>query len=63
MSILTRNPGVPQLRCRSLSGGKSAATFRYEVNVQGRWIPSNYPFAAWVVAMGWLTREKQGEVT
>ncbi|AUX93672.1 hypothetical protein C2E15_11670 [Mixta gaviniae] len=52
MSILTRKAGVPQLRCRAMSGGKTASPFRYEVNVMGRWIASNYQFAAWVVDSG-----------
>jgi hypothetical protein len=43
-----------------MAGGKSAAPFRYEVNVMGRWIASNYQFARWVVDGGkWLARERE----
>lgn len=61
MSNLTRNSVVPQIRCRSMTGGKSASPFRYEVNVMGRWIASNYQFACWVVDSGhWLARKQEG---
>lgn len=52
MGNLTRKPMVPQIRCRAMPGGKSAAPFRYEVNVLGQWEPSNYQFARWVVDGG-----------
>lgn len=59
MSIVTRNSAVPQIRCRAMPGGRTAAPFRYEVNVLGQWIASNYQFAAWVVGMGhWLSRNE-----
>jgi len=61
MSNLTRNSIVPQIRCRAMTGGKSASPFRYEVNVMGRWIASNYQFARWVVDSGhWLARKQEG---
>jgi len=61
MSIVTRNSTVPQMRCRAMTGGNSAMPFRYEVNVLGQWIASNYQFARWVVDSGkWLAREREG---
>lgn len=61
MSIVTRNSAVPQIRCRAMPGGRTAAPFRYEVNVLGLWIASNYQFARWVVDSGhWLARKKEG---
>ncbi|AQT55398.1 TPA: hypothetical protein JD344_01860 [Serratia marcescens] len=60
MSNLTRNSMVPQIRCRAMTGGNSASPFRYEVNVLGRWIASNYQFARWVVDGGaWLSRHSE----
>ncbi|WP_447874659.1 hypothetical protein [Serratia fonticola] len=44
-----------------MTGGNSAMPFRYEVNVLGKWIASNYQFARWVVDSGkWLAREREG---
>jgi hypothetical protein len=61
MSNLTRNSVVPQIRCRAMPGGKSAAPFRYEVNVLGQWQASNYQFASWVVDGGmWLVNGREG---
>lgn len=61
MSNLTRNSVVPQIRCRAMTGGKSASSFRYEVNVLGQWETSNYQFASWVVDSGyWLVRGQEG---
>lgn len=61
MSIVTRNSTVPQIRCRAMPGDNSAVSFRYEVNVLGQWVASNYQFACWVVDNGkWLAREREG---
>lgn len=48
MNIVTKNIGIPQIRCKALSGG-AVTPFRYEVRVHGQWVPSNHSFAAWVV--------------
>ncbi|WP_447880763.1 hypothetical protein [Serratia fonticola] len=44
-----------------MPGNNSAVSFRYEVNVLGQWVASNYQFACWVVDNGkWLAREREG---
>ncbi|AVJ17189.1 hypothetical protein CLM71_08615 [Serratia sp. MYb239] len=52
MNSLRNFSSVPQLRCRPVSGGRSAAAFSYELNVQGCWISINHSYAAWVVGNG-----------
>ncbi|TCL06863.1 hypothetical protein EZJ58_5160 [Sodalis ligni] len=52
MNSVTKNAGLPQMRCKSVAGGQNPAAFRYEVMVMGLWIPSNYQFARWVVEDG-----------
>jgi hypothetical protein len=52
MSSVRNLVGIPQLRCRAVTGGRSATAFRYELNVQGRWLAINHSFAAWVVGNG-----------
>lgn len=47
MDSLSDKPSGPQIRCKKLHGRSDV--FQYEVNVQGRWIASNYQFAQWVV--------------
>lgn len=48
MNSLTRNKGIPQIRCRSVAGSDTAR-FLYEANLQGEWVPINYQFVAWLV--------------
>jgi len=48
MNSLLVKAGVPQMRCRSVTGGASGS-FSYEVIIGGRWVPCNYQFAAWWV--------------
>lgn len=57
MNSVIEKDGMPQLRCVPLPG--NPASFRYEVNVQGGWVPSNYQFAAWVVGNSdWLVKPR-----
>jgi hypothetical protein len=49
MNSLTRNMGTPQIRCRSITGGRDVAPFLYEANLLGEWVAINYQFAAWLV--------------
>lgn len=49
MNSLTRNQGTPQIRCRSITGGRDVAPFLYEANLLGEWVAINYQFAAWLV--------------
>ena len=57
MDSLSDQPSVPQIRCIPLQG--ASGVFQYVVNVQGRWIASNYQFACWVVEnQQWLNREQ-----
>jgi hypothetical protein len=49
MNSLTRNQGTPQIRCRSIAGGRDVAPFLYEANLLGEWVAINYQFAAWLV--------------
>lgn len=44
MSNLTRNSGLPQLRCRVTPLG-----LRYDVNVLGKWVETNHSFVSWTV--------------
>lgn len=52
MSSVRNLAGIPQLRCRAVTGGLSAKAFRYELNVQGQWLAINHSFAVWVVGNG-----------
>ena len=57
MNSVIENGGLPQLRCVTEPG--DPMSFRYEVNVQGGWVPSNYQFAAWVVGNSdWLVKPR-----
>lgn len=49
MNSIAKKAGIPQIRCRALSGGTDTP-FCYEVKVQGRWVTSNHSFAEWVVS-------------
>lgn len=49
MNSLTRNSSTPQIRCRSLTGGRDVSPFLYEANLQGEWVAINYQFAEWLV--------------
>jgi hypothetical protein len=48
MNSLLVKAGVPQMRCRAVTGGASGS-FSYEVIIDGRWVPCNYQFASWWV--------------
>ncbi|QHA85567.1 hypothetical protein FO014_00450 [Serratia rhizosphaerae] len=45
MNSVRNFSSIPQLRCRPVSGGRSAAAFSYELNVQGRWQGINHTVA------------------
>lgn len=61
MDSLSDKPSGPQIRCLPLRGRSDV--FQYEVNVQGRWIASNYQFACWVVAnQQWIKRNQEARV-
>ncbi|MEA9393146.1 hypothetical protein SJI19_21840 [Acerihabitans sp. TG2] len=63
MNSVTKNAGLPQLRCKAIAGRTDPATFAYEVMVMGQWCRSNYQFACWVVENGrWLIRDCRATV-
>lgn len=44
MNSLLKKAGIPQLRCKAISGGKAPASFSYEARVPGQELFSNYQY-------------------
>jgi hypothetical protein len=49
MNIVNRFPGIPQLRCLPVSGGRSASPYRYALNIPGCRAEVNHRFVEWAV--------------
>ncbi|MBC3945800.1 hypothetical protein H8S21_10735 [Erwinia persicina] len=44
MNTLLKKAGIPQMRCKAMTGGKSPASFSYEARLPGQMDFNNYQY-------------------
>lgn len=44
MNTLLKKAGIPQMRCKTMTGGKSPASFSYETRLPGQLDFNNYQY-------------------